>query len=330
MGQKRPITIDVHQHFVPEAYFDAISADPEAFGANLDGDHFRLRSGMKIKWSARQRDPKLRIRDMDASRVDIAVLSLLPPLFAYAEPADTARRICTLVNDALTEIARDHRDRFIAMGHVPLQDVDASIEELQRLRLTAVQIGSNVNRRSLDDPALLPFFQAAERLGTFIFVHPTVSDLIGADRLKQYYLRNLIGNPTDTAVAIASVMFGGVLDACPNLKICFAHGGGAAPYLWGRWEHGQGVRREARVRTTTPVGVLRQRIYVDTLTHSASALRFLIGEVGSGRVLLGSDYPADMGDDGQVAAIEQLGLGETAARQILGGTAAGLLGLGEP
>lgn len=326
MNHKRRLTIDIHQHFVPEAFFDAVRTDPDAFGATLDGEYFHLRTGLKVKWSPRQREPQLRIRDMDESRVDVAVLSMLPPFFSYAETPEVGRRLCTLVNDALAEIVHDGRGRFIAMGHVPLQDVAASISELERRRFPAVQIGSNVNGQNLDDPALLPFFQAAERLGTFILVHPTVADLIGADRLKQYYLRNFIGNVTDTAVAIASVMFGGVLDACPNLKICFAHAGGSAPYIWGRWAHGQRVRREAQVRTTTSVAVLRRRIYVDTLTHSNSALRFLIGELGPERVLLGSDYPADMADNGQVAAIESLGLADDAAEKILGETASSLLG----
>jgi len=329
MKLRKRVSIDVHQHFIPEAYFEAARSDPDAIGATLDGDHFRLRSGFMVRWDPRQRDPKRRIRDMDVARVDIAAISLLPPLFAYEEPAEIGRRLSSLINDELTEIIRENSGRLVAMGHVPLQDVDAAIAELERRRFPAVQIGSNVNGRNLDDPALLPFFQAAERLGTFIFVHPTVSKLIGTDRLPRYHLRNLIGNVTDTAVAMASVMFGGVLDACPNLKICFAHAGGSAPYIWGRWEHGQRVRREAKIRTATPVAVLRQRIYVDTLTHSTSALRFLIGEVGPGRMLLGSDYPADMADNGQVAAIEHLGLSDDDVHRILGGTAAALLGIGD-
>ena len=323
----KQLNVDIHQHFIPEAYFDAVRSDPETFGATLDGQHFRLRSGLKVRWDPRQREPKLRIRDMDRSRVDVAAVSILPPLFSYNEPVEVGQRICTLVNDALAEIVRDHGERLIAMGHVPLQDVDAAVAELERRRFTAVEIGSNVNGRSLDEPALLPFFKAAERLGVFVFVHPTVADLIGADRLQNYYLRNFIGNVTDTAVAIASICFGGVLDACPNLKICFAHAGGTAPYIWGRWQHGQRLRREAQVRTTTPVSTLRQRIYFDSLTHSPSALRFLIGEVGADHVMLGSDYPADMGDEAQVAAIEELGIGKEAAKSILGGTAAHLLGI---
>ncbi len=327
MNHKKPLNIDIHQHFVPEGYFDAVRSDPELYGARLEGQHFHLRSGMKFRWDPRQREPKLRLADMDKGKVDIAVLSILPPFFSYAEPIEVGKRICTLINDGLAEITRDHGGRLVAMGHVPLQDVDASVAELEARRFPAVQIGSNVNGRNLDDPALLPFFKAAERLGTLVFVHPTPNGIIGSDRLKDYYLRNFIGNVTDTAVAIASVIFGGVLDACPGLNICFAHGGGSAPYIWGRWAHGQTVRKEANVKTTTPVSTLNRRIYVDTLTHSPSSLRFLVNEAAPAHVMLGSDYPADMGDDNQVAAIEKMGLGEEVTRGILGGTAAKLLRL---
>ena len=327
MSRSTPLNIDIHQHFVPEGYFDAVRSDPETYGAKLEGQHFHLRSGMKFRWDPRQREPKLRLADMDKGRVDVAVLSILPPFFSYGEPIEVAKRICTLINDGLAEIVRDNGGRLLAMGHVPLQDVPAAIAELEARRFPAVQIGSNVNGRNLDDPALLPFFKAAERLGTLVFIHPTPNGIIGSDRLKDYYLRNFIGNVTDTAVAIASLIFGGVLDACPKLKVCFAHAGGSAPYIWGRWAHGQTVRKEANVRTTTPVAKLCKRIYFDSLSHSPTSLRFLISEAGPGHVMLGSDYPADMGDDAQVAAIEKLGLADDVVRSLLGGTAATLLGL---
>lgn len=324
---RKPPTIDVHQHVVPDSFFRAVETDPDAYGCRLDGQFLQLRSGLKFRWDPKQRDPKLRLADMDRSRVDIALLSILPPFFSYSEPIETGLRVARLVNDALAELAGDYGGRFMAMGHVPLQDTAAAVAELEARRFPAVQIGSNVNGRNLDDPELLPFFKAAERLGTLVFVHPPPNGIIGADRLEQYYLRNFIGNVTDSAVAIASVMFGGVLDACPRLKICFAHGGGSAPYIWGRWAHGQTVRPEAKVRTSTPVSQLRRRIYLDTLTHSPSALRFLIDEAGADRVVLGSDYPADMADDGQVDAIEKMGLDEETVRKVLGGNLAQLLGL---
>ena len=323
---KKQLNIDIHQHFVPQAYFDAVGSDPEAFGATLEEGSIRTNSGHTVKWHPTRCTAQGRIKDMDDARVDMAAISLLPPLFGYSQPSAVGQRIATLVNDALAEVARNNPDRFFAVGHVPLQDVAASVAELERRHFAAVQIGSNVNGRNLDDPELLPFFQAAARLGTFIFVHPTVGHIIGKDRLKRYTLTNLIGNPTDTAVAIASVIFGGVLDACPNLRMCFAHAGGSAPYIWGRWEHGQ--RMGLTKGTATPVAELRKRIYVDCLAHSPSSLRFLIDEVGPDRVMLGSDYPAAMGDNGQVSKIEQLGLSTDTVRKVLGENAAGILGIG--
>lgn len=327
MGSSK-LNIDIHQHFVPEGFFDAVRKDPDTYGVRLEGQHFHLRSGLKFRWDDKQRDPKLRLADMDKGRVDAAVLSILPPFFAYGEPAEVGARLCSLVNDGLEQTISVGGGRLIAMGHVPLQDPAAAIAEMEKRRFPAVQIGSNVNGRNLDAPELLPFFQAAERLGTLVFVHPTPSGIIGADRLKDYYLRNFIGNVTDTSVAIASLIFGGVLDACPKLNICFAHGGGSAPYLWGRWAHGQTVRKEPNVRTTTPVMELTRRLYFDSLTHSPSALRYLIAEAAPGHVMLGSDYPADMGNEWQVEPIEKMGLPDEVTRSMLGGTAARLLRLG--
>jgi aminocarboxymuconate-semialdehyde decarboxylase len=156
------------------------------------------------------------------------------------------------------------------MGNVPLQDVEASIADLEKRRFRAFQIFSNVNGRNLDDPALLPFFKAADRLGIFLFVHPGEFSIVGLDRLGNYHLRNLIGNLTDTAIGVASLMFGGVFDACPNLKMCFAHAGGSTPYIWGRWEHGQRLRSEGKARTTTPIAALKRGF---TSTRSPTAHR---------------------------------------------------------
>jgi aminocarboxymuconate-semialdehyde decarboxylase len=322
------MNIDIHSHCIPEAYLEAVLSDPEGMGARLDGEFLHLSWGPTWKVYTRQRDLKGRIQVLDEARIDVAAISVAPSwLPGYQYPSDIGQRVTTVINDALEDIARDYDGRFVVMGNVPLQDVDASIAELEKRRLPSVQILSNVNGRNLDDPAFLPFFKAAERLGTFIFVHPAESSTVGADRLGSYSLKNLIGNPTDTAIGVASLMFGGVLDACPNLKVCFAHAGGSTPYIWGRWAHGQRVRSEAKVRTTTPIEDLKRRVYFDTLSHSPSAFRFLLGEAGVDRVMLGTDCPANMADMDQVAKIENMGLPDADVKRILGGTAAALLGL---
>jgi aminocarboxymuconate-semialdehyde decarboxylase len=319
--------IDIHNHFVPEAYVDAVRSDPEAMGAKLEGESIHMSWGHIRTLGPRRTDLKRRIRVLDDARIDVAAISASPWLTGYRYPSNIGQRVTTVINDAMEDIVPRYGGRFAAMGNVPLQDVEASIAEMEKRPFRVYQILSNVNGRNLDDPAFLPFFKAADRLGVFLFVHPGEPNIVGADRLGNYHLKNLIGNVTDTAIGVASLMFGGVFDECPNLKICFAHAGGSTPYIWGRWEHGQRVRNEAKVRTTTPIAALKRRVYFDTLSHSTSAFRFMVGEVGADRVILGTDCPADMADMEQVEKIEKMGLPEGDVKRILGGTAASLLGL---
>jgi aminocarboxymuconate-semialdehyde decarboxylase len=328
------MNIDIHNHFIPEAYFEAVRSDPEAMGARLDlrgkqGDEYfvHLSWGHTHRYGTRHTDLKRRIQVLDKARIDVAAISLAIWITGYNYSSDIGRRVATVINDALEDIVQDYGGRFVALGHVPLQDVDASIAELEKRRFHGFQILSNVNGRNLDDPAFLPFFKAADRLGTFLFVHPGEPNIVGADRLGSYSFKNFIGNVTDTAIGVASLMFGGIYDACPNLKLCFAHAGGSTPFIWGRWAHGQRVRSEAKVRTTTPIEDLKRRVYFDTLSHSPSAFRFLLGAVGADRVMLGTDCPANMADMDQVAKIENMGLPDADVKRILGGTAAALLGL---
>jgi aminocarboxymuconate-semialdehyde decarboxylase len=321
------MNIDVHNHFIPEGYVEALRSDPEAMGGKLDGNMVHLSWDYHFKLDKDHTDIKRRIQVLDEARIDVAALGIIPSFSGYQYPSNIGRRVATIINDALEDAVEKSGGRFVAMGNVPLQDVDASIAEMEKRNFRAFQILSNVNSRNLDDPALLPFFKAADRLGIFLLVHPSQPFIIGLDRLGNYHLKNLIGFVTETAVAVASLMFGGVLDACPNLKICFTHAGGTTPYIWGRWEHGQKVRSEAKVRTTTPMADLKRRVFFDTLSHSPSAFRFLIGEVGADRVMLGTDCPADMEDMNQVAKIERAGLPSADVRKILGGNAASLLGL---
>ncbi len=321
------MNIDVHQHIIPETYLQAVRSDPEAMGAILEGERIRLKQGGTFTPDEALTSLDRYIRQMDAARLDIGVLSVFPSLMGYAYPMEMGVRISSTINDGLAAIAAAYPSRVVPMGNVPLQDPKAAVAELERGRFPAVQIASNVNGRNLDDPELLPFFLVAERLGTFIFIHPYQFNIIGQNRLGNYYLTNLLGLPTETAVAAASLMFGGVFDACPNLKVCLAHAGGSVPYIVGRWEHGQEVRPEGKVRTRTPISALMKKFYFDCISHSPSALRFLVQEVGAERVVIGTDYPFDMADMNPVGNVEALGLPDAQMQRILGGTAAGLLGL---
>ena len=193
-----------------------------------------------------------------------------------------------------------------------------------QLGLAGVEIETQVGGSNLDDARLLPFFARAAELGAVVFLHPFA--VLGGERLRSFYLSNLIGNPTETAVAVASLIFGGVLERCPDLKIVCAHGGGSTPALCGRWDHGTRVRPELEHLKLLPSEALR-RFYFDSLTHSPGALELLVRSVGADRVVLGSDYPWDMGDPAAVRHIEDAEfLSAAERRMILGDNALQLLG----
>ena len=320
-------TVDIHRHFFPQTFLDAARTPRNGFGMTCDGQVLTLRPGQSMRLKKSMFDEDWLIEEMDARRLDVVALSLMPPAFRYDLPGETARDLAATVNQGLVELCNRHIGRLVPMIHVPLQDVSAAIDEISRPGVVAAQIGSHVEGTNLDAPHLRPFFETAAAKDILLFIHPSVSAVIGAERLARYHLRNLIGNVTETAVAIASLLFGGVLDACPNLRVCLAHGGGSAPFIAGRWAHGQRVREDVRANTATPVHELLRRVYFDSLTHDKAALRFLIDMIGAGKILLGSDGQADMGESRPVERVEALDLSDADRQCILGGNAAVLLKL---
>ncbi len=221
-------------------------------------------------------------------------------------------------------------DRLAGLATVPLQDIPAAVAELERavtrLGLRGVYIGSNIGGKDLDHPDLFPFFAKAEALRAPVFLHPI--DVLGVERLRAYYLHNGLGNPFETALAAARLIFGGVLDRLPRLQVCLAHAGGALPYLFGRLDRVYRVRKEARgALRRTPSAYLRRFTY-DTIAHAEPALRYLISVVGADRVALGSDYRFDMGLLDPAAPVRALRpLARKDRDAILGGVAAKLLRL---
>ena len=274
-----------------------------------------------------------RLVDMDRQGVHLQVLSPIPMLSCYWAPPEAGRQIARFLNQHIANLVATRPDRFAGMGTVPLQDVDLAIAELrflsETLKMRAVQIGSCPAGRDLDDPALFPFFEACRDMGTAVFVHP-MQPLVGGDRLGQYYLPNIVGNPLETGLAITRLICGGVLERLPDLHICFAHAGGAFPLMLGRVDKGFAVRKEMREKIDRPPGEYARQIYVDALTFDPASLRFVVDKLGADRVLMGSDYPFLLGDDDPVAAVEAADLPEAATRAIvegnvwefLGGTAA--------
>jgi aminocarboxymuconate-semialdehyde decarboxylase len=214
------------------------------------------------------------------------------------------------------------------MATLPMQAPKLAAEELRHavtvLGMRGAQIGSNIAGRNLDDPELEPVWSVAAELDAFILVHP--NNVAGADRLSSYYLTNLIGNPLDTTIAAACLVFSGVLERYPSLKFCLAHGGGFVPYQAGRLVHGWHVRAEPKKKLTRPPTDSLKRFYFDTIVHSKDALEFLVGSAGADRVLLGSDYPFDMGMSDAVLTVRALPVGPAEQNAILGETAQAMLG----
>ena len=331
---KNATAVDIHAHFFPEPYLRALETEGEAFGITLDRANPRgpaIRIGPILGGPLRPAfyDLDLRRREMDRQRVRVHALSLTHPMVYWADPA-LGRRLARLVNDAMAAAHTAFPERFVGLATLPLQDVPAALEELDRAaRLPGVRgvyLGTNVNGRELADPEFLPVWTRIDALKLPVFLHPL--NVIGAERLAPYYLHNLLGNPFDTAVAASQLLFGGLLDGHPRLAVCLPHAGGAFPYLAGRLDRGRKVRRECAHLKRPPSGYLRRFTY-DTLSHSPEALRFLIRLVGADRVMLGSDYCFDMGYERPVEVITRLpGLSRADRARILGGTAMKLLRLG--
>lgn len=296
------MVIDLHAHYLPRSFLDAIEREGGPHGAFLrrdGGDPTILVAGVPYgPICPHYYETPPRIAEMDRAGVDLQVLSLSPPMVYWADPA-LGTRLARLYNDELSAACAGSPDRLAGLATLPLQDVRASLSELERamreLKLRGAAIGSNVRGKELDDPELLPLFARAEELRAVLFIHPI--DVVGAGgRLKGYYLVNGLGNPFDTSIAASRLMYGGILDRFPKLQIVLAHAGGSLPYVVGRLDHVYRVRPEAKAGNARrkPSAYLR-RFHYDTIAHSPDALRYLVDLVGSDRVVVGSDYRYDMG-----------------------------------
>lgn len=333
-------TFDVHTHFLPESCLDTASIDLETsrYTVRITGpssdEVLYSKEVVAAGFDPEQLySPARRRRDMARMGIDVQVLSVPPPIaLFYAMEPSRSLALCRIVNDGLARTVAADRDHFVALCTVPLQAPDEAAAELERavreLGMRGVEIGTNVAGRDLDDPALAPFYARVQELDVPIFIHSTNAGALGGGRLERYHLSNLIGNPTEDALAAASLIFGGVLHAFPRLRVYLAHGGGSCPFLRGRWEHGWHVRPEAKRHIQRPPSEYFARLRFDSLTHGGPALNYLVETVGAERVMLGTDYPYDMSDPDPVKAIAALPhLSDAERHLILGGNAAQLFGL---
>jgi aminocarboxymuconate-semialdehyde decarboxylase len=326
-------TIDAHAHILTEETMATLQREVPSYCLRLrdvEGDFATLDVGA-ISYPKFPRggwDLERRLGDMEKAKFDRQVLSVLPQTVAYDEEPALALATSQIQNDHIAVLVKRHSDRFLGLGTVPLQSPQASAAELRRavngLGLRGVMIGSNVGGRNLDDPGLEPVWSVAAELGALIFIHPTSP--AAADRLKDYYLRNFIGNPLDTTIAAACLVFAGVLERHPDIKILLSHGGGFLPYQEARFVHGWGEREEPKTSLKVSPAASLGRFLYDTILHARTPLEFLIGSAGADRVLLGSDYPFDMGQYDTVDLIQSLSIPETDKAKIFGGNARTVLG----
>ena len=329
-------TIDVHAHILTEETIRLLQSEAPQVAPKLTDidDQFGT---LDVAGSVYRHFPRggwdldRRLQDMAASKVDVQVLSVCPQTFVYAQPQAVAATFARVQNEQIAKLAKARPDRFLGIATLPMQAPQLAADELRHamsvLGLRGAQIGSNIAGKNLDDPELEPVWATAAELGAFILVHPI--NVAGMDRLGSYYLNNLIGNPLDTTIAAACLVFSGVLERHPTLKFCLSHGGGFVPYQAGRFLHGWHVRNEPKKKLPKPPTESLDRFYFDTIVHSKEVLEFLVGNAGPDRVLLGSDYPFDMGMPDGVLQVRGLSIPAADQAAILGGRAQALLGTGD-
>jgi len=329
--------IDLHTHILPESWPDL--AARYGYGGFVSIEHHApcrarlLVDGKFFReieencWSAERR-----IADQERDGVSMQVLSTVPVMFSYWAEGKDALDLSRLLNDHIAEVVRAHPRRFIGLGTAPLQDPDLAIRELERcvrdLGFPGLQIGTHVNSWNLDAPELFPFFERAAELGAALFVHPW--DMVGREQMPSYFLPWLVGMPAETSRAVCSVIFGALLDRLPNLRLCFAHGGGAFPGTLGRIEKGWRARPDlCAVRGAKSPRSYIGKFWVDSLVHDEASLRFLLDLFGEEKIALGSDYPFPLGESRPGELIESLAnLDRRTRERLLAGNAREFLGCG--
>ncbi|MFJ9566386.1 amidohydrolase family protein [Streptomyces fuscichromogenes] len=325
-------TVDVHAHLALPQVEEAVAGRPgravaRALEARRSGPEAQAVSGPMIRERIpRLTDVRTRLAAMDASGIDVQLVSPVPDYHYWADE-ELARTVCELANTATADHCAKAPERLRGLGLVPLQHPHLAVDALEHALengLSGVEISSHAPGRELSDPAYEPFWSRAEETGALLFLHPYGCTL--DERLDRWYLSNTVGQPTENAVALSHLIFSGVLDRHPDLRLIAAHGGGYLPTHIGRSDHAWRVRPDARGCARPPSSYLG-RLYFDSLVHDRDVLRELLRVVGAGRVLLGSDYPFDMGTDDPLAALRAAGLPDPDFHAVRGGNAAALLDL---
>src|ERR1700712_3361293 len=271
-----------------------------------------------------------RLPAMDRMGIDMQLLSPSPHHYCYWAEPELGLQNAQLINDTLAQQAQSVPERFAALGTLPLQAPELSVPELERcmdeLGLCGIELGPHVAGAELDDPALEPFFAAAEARRAFLFLHPL--GFSHGERLRRFHLNNVIGNPLESTIALSHLIMGGVLERHPDLQLCVAHGGGYLPLYSGRLDHSWGAREDCHKHVPRRPSEYLARLYFDSVVHSAEQLEFMVQRYGAGQIMLGTDYPFDMGEEEPLALLERArSLSDAERDAIAGGNAARVLGL---
>lgn len=330
-GSDNVPAVDIHAHYFPQTYLDLIASEGKRFGASYEmtpkGWLIRTPAANNGPLSTKFIDLKQRLADMDAQGVMVQALSLTSPMLYWADE-ELSHKLAVAWNDAASAAHQAYPSRLVGLLTLPMPFPEPALDELNRASklpgMRGVYMGTNVNHRDLDDPLFDPIFARIEALDLPIFLHPIEG--VGGQRMKPFFLSNLLGNPFDTTIAAAHLIFGGVLDRHPKLTFGLSHAGGALPLLIGRLDQGWRVRSEVPHLPHAPSAYLNRFVY-DTIVHSKSAMEFVINQVGVERIMIGSDYCFNMGYARPLQFVQDLDLTAAQRRMIRGGNAARLLGL---
>ena len=326
-------TIDIHAHVFIPAALDYVTPhlDPssDALVRFAAPETRELNKQQEADRRPIMASPDARFADLDAMGIDKQMISPAPPQCDYAVPAEVGAKAARIINDGIAAVVATHPDRYAALGSVPMQDGDAAAAELEyavkTLGFKGVEILTNVAGRELSDPAFAPFWAKAEQLGAWVFIHP--SGFTDGRRLGRFYFSNVIGNPLETTIALHYLIFDGVLERHPGLKIMAAHGGGFLGAYHGRIDHAWGARSDSRGTLPQPPSTYLKRIYFDTIVFTPQQLRAMIETYGADHILMGTDYPFDMADYDPIAHLAATGLSPDVMAAIAGGNAQRLFGI---
>jgi len=333
-GRRKQVTVDLHCHALTVAVEKLVADQPQKRAE--PEMQVRMQGAASAEYNSKTMLPavgpkltnvQLRLHDMDAMGVDIQVVSPSPTQYYYWAEPELGREIVRVQNEDIAALCAQHPDRLRGLGNVALQHPALAVEQLthcvNELGFRGVEVSSSVNGLELADPRFWPVWERAEELGCLVFIHPLGTSV--GERLNRHYLSNIIGQPLETTIALSHLIFGGVLDRYRGLRVVAAHGGGYLPSYIGRSDHGWAHRPDAHGMQRAPSEYLKQ-IWFDSLVYTPEGLRHLINQVGASQVVLGTDYPFDMGSYDVHALIEAVpALTDAEQDAVLGGNALRLM-----